>query len=152
MSERGWRDAVFSASYRARGSRERHDGNRLSVLTSLRTPLFRTATLQTIIQADTQTVNNRALCIRRAPPSPRPRKLVRREPRVPPQSLEVAVSLKGRVVAGWAVEAREAASLSRKTSQPDEGRTCVIINTTPATTQKKTEDAARREARTPLRG
>ena len=74
-----------------------------------------------------------------------------REPGLPPQSLEVAVSLKGCVVAGWAVEAREAASLSRETSQPDEGRACVIINTTPATTQKKTEDAARREARTPLR-
>ena len=73
-----------------------------------------------------------------------------REPGLPPQSLEVAVSLTRRVVAGWAVEAREAASLSRETSQPDEGRACVIINTTPATTQKKTEDAARREARTPL--
>ena len=46
--------------------------------------------------------------------------------RVPPQSLEVAVSLKGCVVAGWAVEAREAAS--RERPQPDEGRACVTIS------------------------
>ena len=61
-----------------------------------------------------------------------------REPRVPPQSLEVAVSIERCVIARRETKAGEAAAVSRKTSQPDEGRARTTLHTTSATASKKT--------------
>jgi len=74
-----------------------------------------------------------------------------REPGLPPQSLEVAVAIERRVVAGRAAAKGEAAAVSRKTSQPDEGRTSPTLNTTSAAASPEKTDAARREARTAVR-